>query len=151
MPRMTLVLWLCGSGHRNGPEAKTCSVCGAPRVERHAAVHASERAVIYRNPATGERRTPPRADQPMPVAYAAQGFVREEIMSMTQYERENNVVHEASNFAPGSEPAPWREPQAPKLDPVRREALINDLRDAAASGPWTSNDSAEPSVFTVPV
>lgn len=132
--RIRLIAWWCGRcGRRN--TTRTC-YCGQARFEKHAQVHSSERAVVYYNPATGERRTPARADQPMPEAYAAAGFERREIMSMSSYEKETGLIHEATNFSPGNENVPMKEvaPSAPK---ELKEELINDMRDAIASGPWT--------------
>lgn len=43
------------------------------------AIHTLDRAVVFRNPATGEIRTPARNDTDMPDAYKRAGFVREEI------------------------------------------------------------------------
>lgn len=132
----TLATWWCPNGHRNEGAARECH-CGYDRIERHAQVHASERAVVFRHPVTGEIRRPARADQAMDPTYAAQGFEREEIMSMTQHERETGSVHEATNWAPGNEPSPDRYgPQrgAPK---EVREALIKDIMDAHQSGNWT--------------
>lgn len=73
---------------------------------------------------------------PMDPKYVAQGFVREEVMSMLQHERETGSVHEATNFMPGNEPSPYRDP-APRVPKEVKEALIRDVRDACASGNWT--------------
>ena len=95
--------------------------------------------MVFYNPSTGEHRTPARADQPMPEIYAREGFERRDIMSMTQYERETGVVHEASNFSPGNEPvAP--EPEAPKISPEVRAQLLTDVREMLASGPITCRE-----------
>lgn len=149
MPRYTKIAWWCGGCQtRNPGPARTCSNCGTSRIERHAQVHQQDRAVVYYNPATGERRTPARVDQPLPAVYAAQGFERREILNMTAYERETGLVHEASNFAPGNEPAPFKEPERRPMAPEVRAALIDDLREAAASGPWTESENS-PSKFTI--
>lgn len=42
-------------------------------------IHPLERAVIFRNPETGEIRTPARNDTDMPDSYKRAGFVREEV------------------------------------------------------------------------
>jgi predicted nucleic acid-binding Zn-ribbon protein len=138
--RYTLHYWICWCHHQNGPDLKTCESCGAARFQRNAQVHAGDRAVVFYNPATGEHRTPARADAPMPEVYARQGFERREILSMLQYERETGVVHEASNFLPGNEPGP-REPGGPKVTPEARAQLLTDVRDMLASGPLTLRES----------
>lgn len=91
---------------------------------------------MYYNPATGEHRTPPRADMPMPVQYERQGFERREIMSMTSWEKESGTVHEATNFNPGNEVI-CNDPVPPKVDPKLIHDLAKDMADAFASGPWT--------------
>jgi hypothetical protein len=106
-------------------------------VERHAQIHSAERAVVYVNPITGERRTPPRADQQMPEVYSRQGFERREIMSMTQYERETGSVHEASNYASGNEPVTEAPPMRPHAPKEVIDSLVNEVRAAIQSGPWT--------------
>ena len=68
-------------------------------------IHPSERAVVFRNPRTGEVRYPPRNDSPLHPKYAAQGYVREELSSMAQlrsFEKETGRVHERSHCDPGS-------------------------------------------------
>lgn len=133
-----MVAWYCSCGHRNEGDAPTCLNCTRKLHERYAQIRANERAVVYVNPLTGERRTPPRADQPMPEVYARQGFERQEIMSMSAFEKQTGLVHEATNFNPGSEPMP-EERHAP--DPAMRQraidAAINEVRAAHQSGPWT--------------
>lgn len=57
-------------------------------------------------------------------------------MSMTQYERETGLVHEQSNYSAGNEPVP-DDVGLPKTDPAVKKALIEDMRDAFASGPFT--------------
>jgi hypothetical protein len=103
-------------------------------------VHASERAVVYVNPQTGEHRTPARADLPMPEIYARQGFERREILDMSAYEKSQGVVHEASNFNAGNEPVPEADGVVPPLAPAAKEALIRDIAEAFASGPFTGGD-----------
>lgn len=99
-------------------------------------MHASERAVVYYNPATGEHRTPARADMPLPIVYSQQGFERREILNMGQWEKEANVVHEATSFHPGNEPNPTT-PERPKPPKHVIEGLARDIAEANASGPWT--------------
>lgn len=135
--RFTLNAWWCRCGQRNEPSVKACTSCTSNRIERHAQVHASERAVVYVHPLTGERRTPPRADQSMPEVYAAQGFERQEIMSMTAFEKQTGLVHEATNFAPGSEPMPAERHTEAQIPREVREGLIKDIMDAHQSGNWT--------------
>ncbi len=133
----TRYLWWCGQcGTRNDGADRHCVQCARDSVERHAQVYASERAIVYRHPVTGEIRRPARADVAMPQTYVDQGFEREEIMSMIRHERETGSVHEATNFLPGSEPMPTPEvtPQVPK---ALKEALIRDVMDAHQSGNWT--------------
>ncbi len=135
--RRTLVFWLCPASHRNPGDARFCLDCGHDRIEKHAQVAAAERSVVYVNPLTGEHKTPPRADQPIPDVYARQGFERREITSMVAWEKESGSIHEASSFAPGNEPSPEREVIAPKLSKAVREDLIRDVMDARQSGNWT--------------
>lgn len=145
--RYTLQAWWCTCGKRNEAALKKCWSCTANRIERYAQVAESERAVIYVNPLTGERRTPARADQAMPEVYARQGFERQEIMSMTEFEKKTGLVHEATNFAPGNEPSPDREPPATKAPKEVIDSIIDDIRAANQSGSeWTLNENA-PSVF----
>lgn len=68
------------------------------------AIHPLERAVIWRNPQTGEIRTPARNDSDMPDAYRNAGFVREEIMNHQQrrdLEKEGHLM-EAAYYDTGS-------------------------------------------------
>jgi hypothetical protein len=140
MPRMTHHGWYCGApgcNQKNSSDSKECSRCGFNRFQPNAQIHASDRAVIYYNPATGEHRTPPRADLPIPEVYKNQGFERKEIMSMIAYEKETGIIHEASNFNTGNEPMP----ESPATQPDKRsiEVVAEDMREAMASGPWTIN------------
>ena len=69
--RRTRVLWYCGQcGEQNPGDIRHCRKCERDSIERHAAIHQSERAVCFRHPVTGEIRRPARADQPMPQVYA---------------------------------------------------------------------------------
>lgn len=66
-----------------------------------AGIHESERAIVFRNPQTGEVRIPGRADRPMHPKYAAAGFVREELPHLSdvrKLEKEKGLVHEATNY-----------------------------------------------------
>jgi hypothetical protein len=112
-------------------------MCSHGRVERHAQVHSSERTVYYQHPLTGQIVRPGRADQPMHPNYAREGFERKEVLSMIAHERETGSVHEASNFAPGSEPSPDGTPATPKAPKELINSIIDDLRAANQSGPWT--------------
>lgn len=143
MPRVTLVAWWCPYNHQNSGDEKICGKCGRPRIESHAQVHTKERAVVYRHPLTGAHITPARADQPMPDIYRRQGFERHEILSMTDWEREAGVVHESTNFHPGNEPAPSADPAPPVISKQVKESLIDDMREAFASGPFTGGDILE--------
>ena len=99
--RLTFHAWWCGRCSTKNT-GKVCTNCTQPRFEKHAQVHTQDRAVVYYNPATGEHRTPPRADAPIPQVYANQGFERMEIMSMIDYEKQTGIIHEASNFNSGN-------------------------------------------------
>jgi len=85
----------------------------------------------------------------MPSTYQRRGFVREEIFSMGKYEKESGVVHEASNFLPGNEPAPLREPSSQGAPAELRDRLIDDLRAASQSGPWTTNENQPLQSFNI--
>ena len=101
--------------------------------------------MIYTNPLTGERVVPPRADTPMPETYANRGFVRQEITNMTRFEKETGLVHEDSNFHPGNEPIPDNT-KFPQISKETKETLVNDIREAIASGPFTGglDDTCQP-------
>jgi hypothetical protein len=144
MPRVTKHYWICVCKQFNDASLRRCSTCGNDHYQRNAQVHASERAVVYFNPATGEHRTPPRADQPIPEVYAAQGFERREIDSMIAWEKEAGVVHEATNFHPGNEDTPLDPRDNNKCPPEVKKALIEDMKAAFASGPWTGDLSPQP-------
>ena len=89
--------WICCRQVLPGT-VRFCPSCRTDRLKlRH-----SSKAVVYRNPATGEIRIPPRADQPVPEVYSRQGYVREEIEHMPSFERQTGFVHEASNYSSGS-------------------------------------------------
>ncbi len=140
MPRFTSQGWWCHCTQKNSPESRICSKCKSLRYPKNANVHASERAVVYVNPATGERRTPPRADMAMPEVYQRQGFERVEIESMVKYEKETGVVHEATSYNPGNEPTSSDPRNTFKPDPKVVHELALDIAAAAASGPWTGAD-----------
>lgn len=139
MPRITHHSWYCVNSHKNSPADRKCVVCGTNHVERYAQVGMAERAVVYYNPATGEHRTPPRADMMMPESYAKQGFERKEILSMTAWEKEAGVVHEPSNFNSGNETF-TNDPPLLKKDPKLMHELAKDMADAIASGPFTGGE-----------
>lgn len=142
MPRFTDRGWWCGackSGVHIPPEVRICPKCGHSRFERHAQVHASERAVVYYNPVTGEHRTPARADMPMPEQYVQQGYERQEIMNMGKWEKDAGVIHEATNFNPGNEMPPM-DPFDFKPKPEVVHDLAKDLADALTSSPWTGHE-----------
>lgn len=72
---------------------------------RLTAIHSSERTVVFRNPRTGEVRYPARNDSPIHPKYAAQGYVREELISardIAKFEKETGRIHERSWCDPGS-------------------------------------------------
>lgn len=138
--RRTLQSWWCGNcSTKNTPDQRNCSKCNQSRIERHAQIHQSDRAVVYYNPVTGEHRTPPRVDMDMPEVYANAGFERKEILSMTEWERQSGSVHEATNFSSGNEPGPPEPPQ-PKHNPQVIESLAREMASAIASGPITGGD-----------
>lgn len=138
--RRTPQAWWCVNGHRNIPYDKECRTCHHVKFERHALVHASERAAVYINPATGERRTPPRVDMAMPEVYAEQGFERHEILSMVEWEKQTGLVHEPTNFNPGNEPNPGKDPYVYKPDPKVMHDLAKDLSEVLATDPtWTGS------------
>ncbi len=95
-------------------EQSRCPVCDNDQLtllpsrfsSRLTAIHPSERPIVFRNPRTGEIRTPATRDQPMHPKYAAQGFVREEAFSTFQerneYEKRNGRIHEPSHYDKGS-------------------------------------------------
>lgn len=122
----------------NDGETRSCPQCGQSRFEKHASVHVSERAVVYYNPATGEHRTPPRADTPMPAVYAG-SFERREIMNMGAWEKESGTVHEATSYNPGNEPMESAPEKPVQIRPEAKRALVDDLRAAISSGPWTDS------------
>jgi hypothetical protein len=98
------------------------------------AIHSSERSVIYRNPRTGEHRTPARADQPVPEVYAKQGYVREELSTpaaIKRFEKEAGVLHERTHYNPGSglaEKHNTQEAEPYKRDPEVTKRLVQALR-----------------------
>jgi hypothetical protein len=141
MARVTKHFWWCGAcGTRNESHRSSCIKCISLRNERYANVRAADRSVVFYNPATGEHRTPARADAVLPDVYAQRGFERREIESMSKWEKEAGVVHEATSFNPGNEPVPVGK-EAPGMSSATRDMVINDIRDAIASGPWTGVDS----------
>jgi hypothetical protein len=75
---------------------------------------------------------------PMPERYVEAGFERREIDSMIAWEKEAGVVHEASNFSPGNEPT--TQENLPQPNPEARKAVIKDITEAIASGPWTGQE-----------
>ena len=105
------------------------------------AIHPLERAVIFRNPETGEIRTPARNDQDMPDAYRRAGFVREEVVNHQQrreLEREGHYM-EAAYYDNGSATAEREMEQSagPELDgscigddPGSNALTVSDLRKA---------------------
>ncbi len=64
-------------------------------------MHASEATVVYRHPATGKVRYPPRNDQPMPERYRQQGYERVTLPTLRSVDRfcaDNGVVNEKAHF-----------------------------------------------------
>ena len=56
---------------------------------------------------------------------------------MTQWEKESGVVHEASTFNSGNNDIPQDTRDEVHTPPEVKQALIDDIRAAIASGPWT--------------
>jgi hypothetical protein len=85
-----------------------------------AAIHPSERSVVWENAVTGDVKYPARNDIPIPDRYSKQGFVRREFTSLgeiRQFEKEHKVLHEASWFDKGSGRGfddEYRKPPMPK-------------------------------------
>lgn len=69
-----------------------------------AAIHTSERAVVYENPVTGHTHMPGRVDRPMHPKLQAAGYVRKEldVPGIRKLEKTKGLVHEASNYDQGS-------------------------------------------------
>lgn len=59
---------------------------------------------------------------------------------MSAYEKEMGVVHEATNFNLGNEPNNADVVPTVKRDPEVMKALVDDMRAAMASGPFTGQD-----------
>ena len=135
--RFQLHSWYCVSGHKNLAEDKICWECGRPYREKNAQVSESERAVVFYNRATGEHRTPARADQPLPEVYARQGFERKEITDIVAWEKQAGVVHEATTFNAGNELPPEECFKKPEPSRQVREDLARMWGEANSSGPWT--------------
>jgi len=73
---------------------------------RDAAVHPSERAVVWRDPKTGEVCYPPRNDSPMPKRYRDRGFVCEDMPTardLEKFEKREGVRCEGLWFNSGNE------------------------------------------------
>lgn len=90
-----------------------------------------DRAVIFRNPRTGEIRTPARNDTDMPDAYRRAGFVREEIdnhQKRRELEREGHYM-EAAYYDNGSATAE-REMEA-SAGPILDGSCVGDTPDNA--------------------
>lgn len=78
--------------HEDGGELEILWHFPSPRGT--AAVHPSERSVVWRNPKTGEVAYPPRNDVDMPARYRQRGFQREEFesaRSLEKFEQEKGV------------------------------------------------------------
>jgi hypothetical protein len=139
MPRYTLQFWICGAcREKNAPSAE-CGRCGARRIPRVAQPQAAGRAVVYRNPMTGEYRTPPRNDEVMPEVYRMQGYERHEIMNMGAWEKESGAVHEGSNWgsedrALGAIEKRNEEVEREAVPKVDMEALGDTVRELYAAG-----------------
>jgi len=127
----------CGEWNQGEYERTVCSKCGKRWRPRSAGVHSSEKSVVYYNPHTGERRTPPRNDLPLPDVYARQGYERREIQSMVAYEKETGVIHEASNWGRNGLAENETQPRdvAPKANKERiTRDLVQQLTSARTAG-----------------
>lgn len=70
-----------------------------------AAVHPSERTVVYKNPQTGEVAYPGRADEIMPARYRVRGFQRvefEHARDLEKFEKETGTINEGLWYNSGS-------------------------------------------------
>ncbi len=64
-------------------------------------IHTSEKVTVFQHPVTGEIRIPGRTDRPMPAGYAAEGYERKTLDTMTQVrelEKKKNLIHERLNY-----------------------------------------------------
>lgn len=101
---------------------------GRPYGRQGGVVHPKERAVVYRNPATGKVAYPPRNDQPMPDFYASAGYERVELptlRSVEQFEKAHNVRSEAAWHDSGSGSAD----HMPESKPIDLTGLSFGVRD----------------------
>jgi hypothetical protein len=76
----------------------------------------------------------------MPQHYAEQGFERQEIMSMTAFEKQTGLVHEASNYSSGNEDNGNKAVHLPAINKTAKEAAIKVFAEGLASGPLTGVD-----------
>ncbi len=86
--------WCNGNGEHSRPHGR-----------QGGAVHTSERAVVYRNPATGQVNYPARNDQPMPKKLERWGYERVELPSLRDVERlekQDNVRSDVAWFDRGT-------------------------------------------------
>ena len=142
MPFEVFTCRFCDHWNQAHMSEPRCKKCHQRHRSRDAQVHQSERAVVYYNPRTGEHKTPPRADLPMPGIYAAQGFERREIQHMSSWEKEAGVIHEASNYGRGNETRGTSPEPTPSCPPEVTKALVEDVAAAIASGPMTESDNS---------
>ena len=106
----------CGAVQANAPlnvDGKHCSACGKGLMEilwrtssrRDAAVHSSERSVVWYSPKEGKHQFPGRNDEPMPDRLRKRGYERKELPSLRsieQFEKQANVASEVAWFDRGS-------------------------------------------------
>lgn len=97
----------CGKEYRTGewPWCHGTGEHGRPYGRQGGAVHPSERAVVYRHPATGKVVYPPRNDQPMQPVYANAGYERVELPSLRdveKLEKQDNVRSDIAWFDRGT-------------------------------------------------
>lgn len=92
----------------------------------NAAVHTSERPVVFEHPGTGDVKYPGRSDTPMPARYAAQGYVRRELSSLAESDRfckQHGVVNEMVEYGRHGNETPDATPTTPD---IRYSNLLND-------------------------
>lgn len=83
-----------------------------------AAVHTSERSVVFEHPGTGDVKYPGRNDAPMPQRYRDAGYVKRELTSLAESDRfckQHDVVNEVVEFGRHGNEMPDT-PPAPKVN-----------------------------------
>ena len=96
----------------------------------HHSVHASQRAVVFEHPVTGEVRYPGRNDIPIPQRYADEGFVRKEfptLASLQSFERSHGVLNDKAHFNEGNS-SDGENPRKRLTDGEKREIWEESLQ-----------------------